>query len=98
MDIYLPQILDRAYFLELLSKIEAIKNFDIDMVKEDDLVTIIIKKLGCTRLGFKECVEDSGVKYTLVNEDMAPLHKAFRSKILEGLQDVLKGIGGKVVF
>ena len=98
MDIYLPRQIDRKYFLELLSQIEAIKSFDVDMIKDQDMITIVIKKFGETRLGFRESVEGSQVKYTLVEENMAIFHKPFRSKIIEGLADVLKGIGGRVEF
>ena len=98
MDIYLPKVLDRKYFLELLSKIEAIKSFNIDMEKDQDMITIVINKLGCSRLSFKESIDGSGACYSLVSEQMATLHKPFRSKIIEGLSDVLKGIGGRVVM
>ena len=98
MDIYLPKVLDREYFLDLVSKVEAVKNMDIDMVKDRDTITIVIKKLGCSKFGFKESVEHQGVKYTLVEEDLAPFHKPFRSRIIEGLSEALQGIGGRVVI
>ncbi len=98
MDIYLPRVLEREYFLELLSKIEAIRSFNVDMIKDQDLVTIIVNKFGETRLSFKETKQDTDVRYTLVEEKMATLHKPFRSAIIEGLSEALGRVGGRVVL
>ena len=98
MDIYLPQVLEKDYFLELLSKIEAIRCFNVDMIRNQDLVTIVVNKFGETRLSFKETKQDKDVKYTLVHEDMATFHKPFRSAIIEGLSEALGRVGGRVVL
>ena len=59
-------------------------------------LSVIIKKMGTSRLDFNHTGGEDKVIWELKNERIALSHRAFKNEVLVKLQEIVREIGGKL--
>ena len=74
-------------------KLGSMVSFELDSKK----LTVIISKLGKSKLNFSIEKSDSETFFTLDSEKIALAHRALKDSVIEKLEKVIKDSGGSII-
>ena len=82
---------------EMISKLKSSEiGCDIEVKTSLDDVNITIKKFGTSSFTFERSQNIENTTFTLKEEQIATLHKAFRPMIMQEVSKIVENVGGTV--